>query len=128
MANFRLERLFVILDEPVPGIDHLKAVDPVEFAWHLSNEIAEQLGVTPFDEFTYAPFQRPKWHEPDEGLKTARGLLDQYRKWLEAGTNPYMYPSETLKNKIIVLEQVEDVLTAASSLDRQFYLAAKDLE
>jgi hypothetical protein len=39
-----------------------------------------------------------------------------------------MYSSETLKNKIIVLEQVEDVLTAASSLDRQFYLAAKDLE
>ena len=28
MANFRCERLFVMLDEPVPGLDHLKAVDP----------------------------------------------------------------------------------------------------
>jgi hypothetical protein len=128
MANFRLERLFVILDEPVPGIDNLKAVDPVEFAWHCSNHIAEQLGVTPFDDFAYAPFQQPKWHEPDEGLKTAKALLDQYRRWLDAGTNPYMYASETLKSKIIVLEQVEDLLTAASSLDRQFYLAAKDLQ
>jgi hypothetical protein len=128
MANFRLERLFVTLDEPVPGIDHLKAVDSVEFAWHLSNAIAEQLGVVPLDDFTYAPFQRSKWHEASEGLKTVRALLHQYRKWIEAGDNPYMYAGETLRGKIIVLEQVECVLEAASSLDRQFYLAAKDLE
>ena len=38
MANFRCERLFVMLDEPVPGLNHLKAVDPVEFAWHHSDD------------------------------------------------------------------------------------------
>jgi hypothetical protein len=44
MANFRCERLFVMLDEPVPGLNHLKAVDAVEFAWHHSDAHAEQLG------------------------------------------------------------------------------------
>jgi hypothetical protein len=40
MANFRCERAFVMLDEPVPGLNHLKAVDPEAFAYLLSDEIS----------------------------------------------------------------------------------------
>ena len=41
MANFRCERLFLMLDEPIPGLDHLRAVDPEQFAWHGTDREAE---------------------------------------------------------------------------------------
>ena len=127
MANFRCERLYVMLDEPVPGIDHLTAVDPVEFAWHCSDGHAEQAGLTPLGSFTFAPFQRARWQPAAEGLKTVRGLIALYRGWLARGSNPYEYADETLTTKLGVLAQVEAVLDAADGRDRRFYLAAKDL-
>jgi hypothetical protein len=127
MADFRLERLFVILDQPIPGIDHLKAVDAVEFAWHGTNFIADQLGVRRLDEFTYAPFDQPNWHACGEGLQSLRPILKQYHEWLERGTNPYGYADHTLKEKVVVLAEVEKLLDAADALDRQFYFAARDL-
>lgn len=127
MANFRCERLFVMLDEPVPELDHLRAVDPVRFSMHYSDDHADQLGLTPLSEFTFAPFERARWFEPAEGLRTVRGLCDLYRDWLKRGSNPYGFSAEMLERKIEVLEQVEVVLEAASSRDRRFYLAAKDL-
>ncbi|WP_165070368.1 hypothetical protein [Paludisphaera rhizosphaerae] len=127
MANFRCERLFVMLEDPVPGLNHLKAVDPVEFAWLGSDDDAERLGLTPLGDFTFAPYERPKWQPAAKGLKTIRGLIDLYRGWLAQGSNPYGYTEEVLKKKLAVLSQVETVLDAADSRDRRFYLAAKDL-
>jgi hypothetical protein len=127
MANFRCERLFVMLDEPVPGLNHLKAIDPVEFAWHRSDDKAEQAGLTPLGSFTFAPFERPRWQPAAKGLGTVRGLIELYRRWLDQGHNPYGYTEEVLTSKLAVLDQVEAVLDAADSLDRRFYLAAKDL-
>lgn len=49
MASFRTEHLLVTLDEPVPWLVHLKAVNAVEFAWHHSNCHAAFLGVAPLD-------------------------------------------------------------------------------
>jgi hypothetical protein len=128
MANFRMERLFVILNEPVPGLDHVQAIDAVEFAWHNSDQHAESLGVTPFGAFTFAPFEQPEWSAPIEGLTTVRALQNLYAKWIENGTNPFGYAEEVIVQKAAVLKQVEDVLTAADSLGRQFYLQARDLE
>ena len=127
MANFRCERLFVMLDEPVPGLNHLKAIDPVEFAWLHSDDHAEQAGLTPLGDFTFAPFERPRWQPAARGLKTVRGLIDLYRGWLAQGQNPYGYADEVLTTNLRVLGQVEAVLKAADSRDRRFYLAAKDL-
>ncbi|MBY0395236.1 MAG: hypothetical protein K2X91_02045, partial [Thermoleophilia bacterium] len=70
MANFRCERLFVMLDEPVPGLNHMKAVDPVEFAWHDSDLDAQRLDLTPLGDFSFAPFERRRWSPASEGLKT----------------------------------------------------------
>jgi hypothetical protein len=60
-------------------------------------------------------------------LKTIRGLLGLYRGRLAQGRNPFGFSEEVLKAKVAVLTQVEAVLDAADSRDRQFYLAAKDL-
>lgn len=128
MANFRLERLFIHLNEPIPGLEYLKAVDPAEFAWHMSNQWAEQLGVTPLDSFTYAPFERHRWHDPEDGLQTVRALLSLYNEWIANGVNPIGYSDEELEMKIAVLGNVQTVLQEASSLGKRFYLAARDLE
>jgi hypothetical protein len=127
MADFRCERLFVMLDEPVPGLDHLRAVDPVRFSMHYSDDHAEQLGLTPLSDFTFAPFERARWYAAAEGLSTVRGLCDLYRDWLSAESNPYGFTADMLARKIEVLEQVEAVLDVAAARDRRFHLAAKDL-
>jgi len=127
MADFRLERLFVILDEPVPGLNHMKAIDAVEFAWHNSDPHAECLGVTPLGVFTFAPFEQPEWRDAQEGLATVRALRALYADWIAKGTNPIGYREDVLAKKDAVLQMVEEVLAAADSLGRQFYLAARDL-
>ena len=127
MANFRMERLFVMLDGPVPGLDHTKGIDAVEFAWHNSNQHAESLGVTPLDAFTFAPFEEPEWSDASEGLKTVRALRSLYAEWIAKGKNPYQYRPDVITKKNAVLETVEEVLATADSLGRRFFLAARDL-
>jgi hypothetical protein len=127
MANFRCERLFVMLDEPVPGVNHLKAVDPVEFASLGSDDHAEQAGLTPLRTYTFAPFERPRWYPAEQGLQTVRGLIELYRGWLVQGRNPYGYADDVLTANLAVLGQVETGLAAACASGRCFYLAAKDL-
>jgi|GEM_PF-3911161 len=127
MANFRMERLFVMLDEPVPGLDHTKAIDAVEFAWHNSNQHAERLGVAPLHTFTFAPFEQPEWYDASEGLTTVRALRSLYADWIAKGTNPFQYREDVLAKKAAVLQKVEEVLTAADSLGRKFYLIAREL-
>jgi hypothetical protein len=127
MANFRCERLFVMLDEPIPGLNHLKAVEPFQFASLCSDDHAAHAGLTPLDTFTFAPFERPAWQPAAKGLKTVRGLIELYRTWLAQGHNPYGCTNEVLAANLAVLGEVEALLDAADSRDRQFYLAARDL-
>ncbi len=124
MANFRCERLFVMLDEPVPGLDHLKAVDVAEFAWHDSDGDAEALGLKPLGDFTFAPFERRRWRPASEGLKTVRALIKFYGKGPDGEGQD---AAEGRTKRLDVLRQVEAVLDAADGRDRRFYLSARDL-
>lgn len=130
MANFRCERAFVMLDEPVPGLNHLRAVDAEGFA-ELLNEAMSfwmvEAGYTPLTDFLYAPFDRPKWRPAGKGLRSVRGAMELHRKWREAGSNPLRYSQELLDRHLAVLGQVADVLDLADSRDRRFYFAARDL-
>lgn len=130
MANFRGERVFVMLDEPVPGLDHLNAVDVVGFAALLSDELSFWLtdaGVTPLIDFLYAPFDRPKWRPAGKGLRSVHGVMELYRQWLNAGSNPLGWSRERMEAELVVLGQVADVLDAADARNRRFYFAARDL-
>lgn len=128
MANFRCERLLVILDEPVRGLNHLAAVDAEEFACHFSDQIAEDAGLVPLGDFTFAPFDRPRWSRAAKGLATVRGLIGIYGRWIEQGSNPQSLATQVVEMMLEVMRQVEAVLDAADSADRRFYLAARDLE
>jgi hypothetical protein len=127
MANFRCERIFVVLDEPVPGLDHLRAIDPVELAWLHSDNDAIANGVQPLRDFSFAPFERPRWRPASEGLATVRALITLYEKWLQRGEDPYGCKPTVLQNKLVVLRQLQSVLDAADTRDRKFYLAVRDL-
>ena len=130
MANFRYEKVFVMLDEPVPGLNHLRAVDPEVFACLLSDEISYWLveaGHRPLIDFLYAPFDRPKWRPAGTGLQSVRGAMELYQKWLDAGANPLGWSHDRMERELIVLGQVADVLDAADSRERRFYFAAKDI-
>ncbi len=130
MANFRCERAFVMLDEPVPGLNHLRGVDPEGFAAALNDAISfwmVEAGYTPLTDFLYAPYDRPRWQPAGEGLRSVRGAMELYRKWLEAGKNPLGCTQESLEQDLAVLGQVAEVLDAADGRDRQFYFAARDL-
>jgi hypothetical protein len=130
MGNFRCERAFVMLDEPVPGLNHLKAVDPEVFAYLLSDEISfwlTEAGYTPLTAFLFAPFDRPKWRPAGIGLESVRGAIELYQKWLEADANPLGWSRERMEKELVVLNQVAEVLDAADGRDRRFYFAAKDL-
>jgi hypothetical protein len=130
MANFRCERALVMLDEPVPGLNHLRAVDPEGFA-DLLNEAMSfwmvEAGNAPLTDFLYAPGDRPKWRPAGKGLRSVRGAMELYRKWLEAGENPLGRTQQSLERDLAVLGQVAEVLDLADGRDRRFYFAARDL-
>ena len=128
MANFRCERLFIMLDEPIPGLDHLHSVDPEEFAGLYSEDDAESIDVAPIERFSYGAYDRPRWHPAAKGLMTVRSLIGLYEKWLSGGAGvPAHYATEVLEQKLAVLRQVDAVLDAADNRDRRFYFKMKDL-
>lgn len=124
MADFRLEKLYVILDEPIPGINHFQAVDPEEFAWHGTFDLAQQLGITPLDDFTYAPFEEEVWHPAGAGLKTIRALLKEFRR--QAATSEEV--QQRLQPTLAMFEKLEELFDQADAHDREFYLSARDLD
>ncbi|MEZ5945209.1 MAG: hypothetical protein R3C18_27865 [Planctomycetaceae bacterium] len=128
MANFRVERILVTLDESIPDFNHLEAVDAEELAWLNLDSEAESRGLTPLNEFAVAPFQRPQWHSPSDGLETVRGLAQLCERWLGRATNPYGYTAEIVQKKLLTLRQLEEVLVRADECDRSFHLALRDLE
>jgi hypothetical protein len=128
MADFRCERLFVMLDDPIPGLDHLRAVDPFEFRESLSDSEALMLGVTPLMDFAYPPFECPRWHAAAKGLKSVRALIGLYEKWIARGKCDFGYRMDFVEQKLRVMRQVQAVLEAADTHDRRFHLAMRDLE
>jgi hypothetical protein len=137
MANFRGERVFVVLKEPIPGFDHIKALDPTELcsACFLSENDSNCLNLDSLSSFAVAagerswePSDKPRWRRPSKGLVAVRGLLTHYddRIAIGAGSCGGLIPS-ALPPIAAVLRQLEAVLDKADTFDRRFYLAVKDL-
>jgi hypothetical protein len=130
MANFRCERAFIMLDEPVPGLVHLRVVNSEEFAAAL-NEAASfwmvEAGFKPLTDFLFAPFDSLGWRPAGKGLRSVRGAMELHRNWLQAGAIPLGCTQESLERDLAVFGQVAEVLDAVDGRDRRFYFAARDL-
>jgi hypothetical protein len=108
MSNFRPERLFPMLDSPIPGLNHLRAINPTELssACLITDTDADILNLprltsfaTPRGDHPGQPRQKPTWHLPSTALPTL----------------------------ITTLRHLESLLDQADTHDRRFYLAMKDL-
>lgn len=137
MANFRAERVFVMLDEPIPGLDHLKAIDPTELcsACTLSQSDSNRLNLDSLYSFgiaagerSWEPRERPRWHPASNGLATVRGLLAHYDERIARGegSSAGLIPA-ALPKIAATLRQLEAVLAKADTHDRRFCLAVKDM-
>jgi hypothetical protein len=137
MANFRAERVFVMLEEPISGFDHIKSIDPTELcsACVLSQNDSDCLDLDQLLSFSFAagerswePREKPRWRAPAKGLKAVRGLLTHYEDQIVKGEGSCggLIPT-ALPEIAAVLRQLEAVLEKADSHDRRFCLAVKDL-
>jgi hypothetical protein len=137
MSNFRAERVFVMLEEPIPGFDHIKSIDPSELctACALSDNDSDCLNLDRLLSFSFAagerswePREKPRWRAPLKGLKALRGLLTHYDDRIAKGEGSCGgLIASALPGIAATLRQMEAVLEKADSYDRRFCLAVKDL-
>lgn len=130
MANFRCERVFISLDEAVPGLNHFQAVNPEEFADLFDEPLQNALvdaGVRPLVDFLFAPFERPKWRPAAEGLASVRAAIGIYEARLGVTSDLPGMSGDVLNRRLATLGQAEAVLDAADTRDRRFFFQARDL-
>jgi hypothetical protein len=80
-----MEKLYIRLQRPIPGVDHLKAVDPEKFAdaHHWWDELAPVLDVDSVNDFYVYEGEYGKdaikWHRASKGLEAVRAVIAYYR-------------------------------------------------
>ena len=127
MSNHRAERALLLLERPIPGIDHLRAIDAAELLYATSNRCdADSAGIRPFEDFCFGWFGKVKWANAQEGLRTTRELIALYEKWKTMGPQPGQGTVESLEQKITVLRKLEALLDQADARDIRFCLAIRD--
>ena len=81
-----MEKLYIRLQRPIPGVDHLKAVDSEEFANFHGNwdDVAPLLDVETMNDFYVYEGEDGKdpvkWHRASKGLRAIRAILEYYRE------------------------------------------------
>lgn len=126
-----------MLDAPIPGLDHLKAIDPFQLCNAVvgSGTDSDILNLVPLSDFNVAAGdkswqwrEKPRWRPAADGLKAVRGLLAHYEAQIAKGERSVggLIPS-ALPARAAILRQLETVLDKADTYDRRFYLAVKDL-
>lgn len=80
-----MEKLYIRLQRPIPGFDHLKGIEPESFAEYHSrwDTVAELLDVDRINDFYVyeGEYGRDpvKWHRASKGLQAIRAVLEYYR-------------------------------------------------
>ena len=122
MANFRAERLFIRVEgaldfDPNEGIDH------EEFAYIMVCD-GKAYDRTSLQDYTFAPFDRPRWFRASKGLATVRAVIAEMEAERDSAEPDQ---KSLLEKKIEVLRVVEDKLDAIDVKDYKFYFLARDL-
>jgi hypothetical protein len=122
-----MDKLFIRLRDPIPGLDHMNAIDQELFALHYTDTDACSLGLTPLQDFIVYEGEYgkdpPRWFKASKGLKTVRGLLSYYRSKLDDWDNS-IRDVECVRRDVQILEAVESVLSAAEERDSRFCLVS----
>lgn len=123
MANFRAERLFIRVAGEL-DFDPNEGINAEEFAFIMVCDPGAYDRPS-LQDYTFAPFDRPRWFRASEGLATVRAVIaemDAKRSSVEPEQRTH------IENKIEVLRVVEDKLDAIDLRDYKFHFLARDLE
>jgi hypothetical protein len=115
-----VEKLYIRLQRPIPGVDHVKTIDARRFAEYHGHwdDVAKQLDVEGINDFYVyeghfgtAPV---KWHRASIGLKALRAVLECYQ------TGQISMSDEERQPIIELFQAVEGILDEADSRDIRF--------
>ena len=115
-----MEKLYIRLQRPIPGVDHLKAIDSERLAnvHHWWDEVAPVLDVDSVNDFYVYEGEYGKgpgkWHQASKGLEAVRAVIGYYRSG--AGT----LDNDLRESVIETLTAVEGVLDDADLHDIRF--------
>jgi hypothetical protein len=115
-----MEKLYIRLQRPIPGVDHLRVIDPEEFADHHGqwDDVAPLLDVDRINDFYVYEGEygkRPvRWHRAAKGLKAVRAVLEYYRSGRGA------LDAEQRQRTLELFESVERILDDADLRDIRF--------
>lgn len=123
MANFRAERLFIRVAGAL-DFDPNEGINAEEFAFAMVCD-ADAYGRPSLQDYTFAPFDRPRWFLASEGLSTVRAVIAEEETKLGSATSEQR---AHIENKIEVLRVVEDKLDSIDLKDYKFHFLARDLE
>lgn len=123
MANFRAERLFIRVAGAL-DFDPNEGIDAEQFAFIMVCD-GDAYDRPSLQDYTFAPFDQPRWFPASEGLATVRAVIAEIEKKLGASD---LEQRTQLENKIEVLRVVEDKLDCIDLKDYKFHFLARDLE
>lgn len=122
MANFRAERLFIRVAGELK-FDPNEGVNAEEFAFAMLCD-ADAYDRASLQDYTIAPFDRPRWFRAAKGLATVRAVIAEKEAKLMSATPEQ---KSHLEKMIEVLRVVEDKLDAIDLKDYKFHFLARDL-
>ena len=124
MANFRTERLFIRVNGSIDGFDPNEGIDVVTFA-NIMIDDQDSYGRPSLADFTFAPFDRPKWFPAAKGLQAVRELAAKVETKFQGCDDDLQL--ERLQNELQTLRAVEDRLDIVDTHDLKFCFLARDL-
>lgn len=114
------------LDRPVPGLDHLRAIDRSQLCSVLYSvdTDADLLGLDSPKDYAVWPGGSSRWWPASSGLKTIRGLIAHYEARIASGSDSIGgMINSALPEILTTLKQIEGVLDKADTHDRRFHFA-----
>jgi hypothetical protein len=123
MANFRAERLFIRVAGEL-DFDPNQGINAEEFAFAMVCD-ADAYDRSSLQDYTFAPYDRPRWFRASKGLVTVRAVIAEEEAKLASAT-----PEQRthIEKKIKVLRAVEDNLDAIDLKNYKFHFLARDIE
>ena len=130
MTDYRVERARLRLSDTIHRDPNVN-IDTAELCWIDPSGIdANSSGLRPLSDFYAADYrgwqEEDKWFTAEEGLTTVRGLLKHYRRILDDGVDPIGREMSVIEGNVSVLEEVEEVLSAADDAGAYFCIAVSD--
>ncbi len=115
-----MEKLYVRLQRPIPGLDHVQAIVAGRFAEYHGrwDDVAQQLGVQRINDFYIYEGEYGKtpgrWHRTSKGLKAVRAVLEYYRSGQGSMSD------EQRQATVELFQAVENILDKADGCDIRF--------